>query len=303
MYLHNSSIREERAKFVYSLEWDDENFAFVFHISETVAHFFKSNINPQNSISRLIEEKLGIVDFELDIFKSYGCPHTSENLGVKDGMLKISFPIGKGVTILDSSCDFCHGSGITRDQTCYSCHGTKKEIQRNVNVKRSTVSIYSLLSHLNFFVCFPEFQEQLFETKDFQHLYLEIVIPLESGRGYALGSNISQELRDGIATLSEEDIQEISQTMYQCSLAMDGFIQHPEWERRNQEYEFRCLIKEEGFFYLEVPGVNSCSFYLSRQGGIGPNALSCHNIDSAQQATLLLVGFAKMCSLVAKKQL
>lgn len=302
MFLHNSPYNK-RAKFVYSLDWDDQNYAFIFSISEAVANLFESKIIPENLYLRYVREKIGIKDFETNIFKNFGCPETSQNLGIKNGILQISFPVGKGVTILESQCPICKGKGLRYERTCGFCHGTKKHIQRNVSLNGVVISISTLFSFLNLFVGNLEIQDELIGEKKFQHLYLEIAVPYEPGRTYGLGSNISQELRDGFKLLPDNTAKEIAETMYQCSLAIDGFVQYPEWERSHREFEFRCKVdRKDAVFYLEVPGVNGCSFYLMRQGSVcGPNSLSCHNVDSSYQTTLLFVGFAKLCSLITQK--
>ncbi len=292
MYLQKL-FSKPRANFVYGLGYDEKTYSLVFTINEKLADYLNKKLHPQNLYLRYAQERLIAGDVEQDILKNFGFGNISKNRGVKDGLIELSFPVGLGVKILNEICTICDGTGMRGGYTCPFCHGTKKEIERNISLRTVLTSFYLLVKYLNIVMT----QDETGPYKDFgfQHIYFEIEVP-DDGRTIGLGGNISDEFIEAIKN-SEPDSKCIEDAMYECMLAIEGYIQHPEWEVYKPRYEYRCKINDEGGFYLEVPGVNSCSFYTSNSG-IGENPLGCHNIDTPWQALLLIVGFGKLCSLI-----
>lgn len=292
MYLQKIFLKP-RANFVYGFGYDDKTCSLVFTINEKVADYLKEKLHPQNLYLRYAQEKLHAGDAEQDILKNFGFENISQNRGIKDGLVELIFPVGSGVKILDENCSICNGTGSRGEYTCRICHGTKKEIERNISLRSVLNSFYLLVKYLN--IVMIQNETESYKEFGFQHIYFEIEIP-NDGRTIGLGGNISDEFMEAIKN-SESDSKCIEDAMYNCMLAIDGYIQYPEWEIHKPRYEYRCNVNKDGGFYLEVPGVNSCSLYVSKSG-IGKNPLACHNIDTPWQGLLLIVGFAKLCSLV-----
>jgi len=275
----------EYPAYIYSLEWDAENFRFTLFLGKEGVSILDQILNGAFNIRPEIIEKFnqsGIFEAiernDIKVFKFK--EETDEDLVYHWNVLPLR-------EYGNNPCSRCSevDSIFFGEKDCYACQNTRKELQ-SVNQENFDQG-FKVLDVFHWVAKIFSFLEVSFDTKKIQNYHFTLNI--KSGSRSSMGAWLDYRMLERILALPEKRFIESVENMK----LFDAML----FKYKNSS--FRAEIVDEKRFFLSVPG---SAVTLSVEKGNSWNYpwsygvdLTEHNIDSRFQQLLFVIGLVSLC--------
>ena len=233
-----------------------------------------------------------------------------------DRLIRVDFQL-KPLYSFGNTCQECSGLGEKDERRCFYCNGSGKKVIEN---KTQAFAITNTLSLLFFaFDCYPSLIiDNDSANKMVDHWpdqWYMIRSNCERGSyGHAVGGVQSPKFTNALKSYYEQKVKEGVETFkdryLDCELATKDMVNtHRFLTNESKESSFfgniMAVVRKSGGFYLETEGQNGCTISTESTGmknywyrNDDSQSIGCHNLDSALQQLVLLIGLARLSECV-----
>lgn len=252
----------------------------------------KLNANYIEALRKIVGLNEDICPFHDNLPLSYGFGDSLEVIETRPEETVWQINLPQILVRTDRRCPRCRGKKKENGHSCFSCHGTGKELEHHFERGYMVTATLSAL-----FLFLNVFGEETKCSNSGKKQFLTINTVCDRGQqGSSLGGMFSPDFIRRLKTFgADHHFKEVD-------LAMCKVHNHM-WQSNSKLYEPRCYTFQNliGNLIVQVPG-DACEIHPSPhveeiEDGMGAD-WTCHNVDTPLQQLTLITGLASIFDLV-----